>query len=30
MDEVIRDRMMAFAQELETETDGQAWDRRSL
>ena len=30
MDEVIRDRMLAFAQELEAEADAQAWDRRSL
>ena len=29
-DEVIRDRMLAFAQELEAEADAQAWDRRSL
>lgn len=29
MDEVIRDRMLAFAQELESEADAQAWDRRS-
>ena len=30
MDEVIRDRMLAFAQELEAEAYAQAWDRRSL
>ena len=30
MDEVIRDRMLAFAQELEAEADAQAWDGRSL
>jgi hypothetical protein len=30
MDDVIRDRMLAFAQELETEADALAWDRRPL
>jgi len=30
MDDVIRDRILAFAQELEAEADGLAWDRRSL
>jgi hypothetical protein len=30
MDEVIRDRMLALAQELEAEADAQAWDRCSL
>ncbi len=29
-DDVIRDRMLAFAQELEAEADAHAWDRRSL
>jgi hypothetical protein len=30
IDDVIRERMLAFAQELEAEADAQAWDRRSL
>ena len=30
MDDVIRDRILVFAQELEAEADGLAWDRRSL
>ena len=30
IDDVIRERMLAFAQELEAEADAQAWDSRSL
>ena len=29
-DEVIRERMLAFAKELEAEADALAWDRRSM
>jgi hypothetical protein len=29
-DEVIRDRMLAFAKELEAEADALAWDRSSM
>ena len=30
MDDVIRDRMLTFAQELEAEADALAWDRSSM
>ena len=29
-DEVIRDRLLAFAEELEAEADALAWDRSSM